>query len=162
MSRIGRKLPSPGLVVATVALVVASAGTAIAIPGKHVVSRSDIKPEAVRSKQIGDGKVRPQDIADRTIAWARVNSDGNLVNASKDGVTSVRNNEGVYAVDFNAGDLSLCAWDVQLASFNPGGGIPSGESTAELAVSSNDTVRVGTHNSAGNESNRGFTVVVFC
>jgi hypothetical protein len=162
MNGLRGRLPSPALIVATTALVVALAGTAIALPGKHTVSRSDLKPEAVRSKQIGDNKVRPQDINDRTITWARVNSDGNLVNASKDGVTSGRNNDGVYAVDFNAGDLSLCAWDAQLASFNPGGGIPSGESTTELAVSSNDTVRVGTHNSSGTESDRGFTLVVFC
>jgi hypothetical protein len=162
MRKLHGKLPSPGLIVATAALVVALAGTAIALPGKHTVSRSDIKVEAVRSKQIGDGKVRPQDLSDKSRVWARVSSDGNLVNASKGGVTSSRSNDGVYAVDFNAGDLSLCAWDAQLASFTPGGGIPSGEATTELAVSANDTVRVGTHNSGGDEADRGFTLIVFC
>jgi hypothetical protein len=156
------KLPSPALVVATTALVVALAGTAIALPGKHTVSRSDIKPDAVRSKQIGDNKVRPQDINDRAIMWARVSSDGNLVNASKDDVVAAPGNEGVYTVDFNAGDLSLCAWDAQLASFTPGGGIPSGEATTERAVSANDIVRVGTSNSSGVEADRGFTLIVFC
>jgi hypothetical protein len=162
MSKARGKLPSPALVVATTALVAALAGTAIALPGKHTVSRSDIKAEAVRSKQIGDGKVRPQDLSDKSRVWARVSSDGNLVNASTGGVTSTRNNEGVYAVDLNVGDVSLCAWDAQLASFTPGGGIPSGEATTELAVSSNDTVRVGTHNSSGAEADRGFTLIVFC
>jgi hypothetical protein len=162
MSKPQTRLPSPGLVVAVVALVVALAGTAIALPGKKTVSRNDIKPEAVRSKQIGDNKVRPQDLSDKSVMWARVSSDGNLVNASKGGVTSVRNNDGVYAVDFNAHNLSLCAWDAQLASFSPGGPIPGGESTTELAASADDTVRVGTHNSSGDEADRGFTLVVFC
>jgi hypothetical protein len=162
MSKLQTRLPSPALIVAMVALVAALAGTAIALPGKKTVSRTDIKPEAVRSKQIGDGKVRPQDLSDKSVMWARVSSDGNLVNASKGGVTSVRNNDGVYAVDFNAHNLSLCAWDAQLASFTPGGGIPSGESTTELAASADDTVRVGTHNSSGTEADRGFTLVVFC
>jgi hypothetical protein len=156
------RLPSPALIVAVVALVAALAGTAIALPGKKTVSRNDIKPEAVRSKQIGDGKVRPHDLSEKSVMWARVSSDGNLVNASTGGVTSTRNNDGVYAVDFNAHDLSLCAWEAQLASFTPGGGIPSGESTTELAASANDTVRVGTHNSSGTEADRGFTLVVFC
>jgi hypothetical protein len=162
MNRLKGRLPSPALIVAMVALVAALGGTAIALPGKKTVSRNDIKVEAVRSKQIGDGKVRPQDLSEKSVMWARVSSDGNLVNASEEGVTSVRNNDGVYAVDFNAHSLALCAWDSQLASFTPGGGIPGGESTTELAASANDTVRVGTHNSSGTEADRAFTLVVFC
>jgi hypothetical protein len=156
------KLPSPALVVATVALVVALAGTAIALPGKHTVSRSDIKPDAVRSNQIGDGKVRPQDLSDQSLMWAKVSSDGNLVTASKDDVVAEPGNEGIYTVDFNAGDVSLCAALAQITSFTPGGAIPTGQVTTELAASSPDTVRVGTANSAGDAADRGFTVTVSC
>ena len=49
-----------------------------------------------------------------------------------------------------------------LTSFTPGGGIPAGEVTTEIAASASDTIRVGTHNSAGAAEGRGFTVAVFC
>jgi hypothetical protein len=162
MSRFRDKLAGAALLVAIAAVVLAATGTGIALPGKHTVSSGDIKPGAVKSKQIKDGKVRPQDLANKTRMWARVSGDGNLVSASKGNVTTERTNEGVYAVDFNANDLSLCAWIVQISSFVPGGDIPSGEVTAEIAASANDTVRVGTHDHIGDPKNHGFTLIVFC
>jgi hypothetical protein len=162
MSRFRDKLAGAALLVAIAAVVLAATGTGIALPGKHTVSSGDIKPGAVKSKQIKDGKVRPQDLADKTRLWAKVSSDGNLVGASKGGVVSDRFNTGVYTVDFNADNLSGCAWVAQISSFTPGGNIPNGQATTELAANAEDTVRVGTGNSDGGDADRGFTLIVFC
>ena len=48
MSRILRRRPSPAMVVAFVALCVALAGTANALPGKSRVKKDDIARAAVR------------------------------------------------------------------------------------------------------------------
>lgn len=162
MRKVRDKLPSPALVVAIGALVVAMAGTGIALPGKNTVSSNDIKRDAVRSKQIKDRKVKPHDLNERTRLWAEVTGNGNLGNASKGGVVASEGVDGIYTVDFNAGDLDTCAAVAQLTSFTPGGGIPAGEVTTEIAASSSDTIRVGTSDSTGNSNGRGFTVAVFC
>ncbi|HEX2466574.1 MAG TPA: hypothetical protein VHJ54_00045 [Solirubrobacterales bacterium] len=65
-------------------------------------------------------------------------------------------------VDFNAGDIARCAAVAQLTSFTPGGNVPDGQVSSELAASSTDTLRVNTSNSAGTSAGRGFTAVVFC
>jgi hypothetical protein len=55
MSRLSRRLPSPALVVAFVALCAALAGSAAALPGKNSVKKDDIAPRAVLPKHIAKG-----------------------------------------------------------------------------------------------------------
>jgi hypothetical protein len=61
------RLPSPGLIVAVVALVVAMTGAAIALPGKNSVKPGDIAKNAVKSKQIKNGQVKSSDIGDNQV-----------------------------------------------------------------------------------------------
>ena len=57
----------------------------------------------MRSKQIGDNKVKPHDLNEKTRLWAEVTGNGNLGTASKGGVVTDEGADGVYTVDFNAG-----------------------------------------------------------
>lgn len=54
-----RKLPSPAMVVAVVALVAALTGSAVALQGKNSVKSNDIAPKAVKGKDIATGAVKP-------------------------------------------------------------------------------------------------------
>src|SRR5262245_65953064 len=47
--------PSPALVVAFAALIVALSGTAIGLPGKNTVDSGDIKNNAVKGKDVNEG-----------------------------------------------------------------------------------------------------------
>lgn len=57
-----RRLPSPALVVAIVALVAALGGSAVALQGKNSVKSNDIAPSAVKGKDIATGAIKPQDL----------------------------------------------------------------------------------------------------
>ena len=59
MSRILRRRPSPSMIVAMVALCVALAGTATALPGRARVKKDDIARAAVRSVHIKSRAVAP-------------------------------------------------------------------------------------------------------
>ena len=96
MSRLLKLRPSPALVVALAAFVVATSGAALALPGKNSVSRNDIKKGAVnatkiargavgslqikgksiRGNRLKDKAVKAKQIADGTITSAQVAADG--------------------------------------------------------------------------------------
>jgi hypothetical protein len=52
-----RRLPSPAMVVAVIALVAALTGAAVALPGRNSVTSNDIKPKTVRGSDIRPGAV---------------------------------------------------------------------------------------------------------
>jgi hypothetical protein len=54
-----RRLPSPALLVAIVALVAALTGSAVALQGKNSVKSNDIAPKAVKGKDIAGEAVKP-------------------------------------------------------------------------------------------------------
>ena len=54
-----KRLPSPALVVAVVALVAALGGAAVALPGRNSVTSNDIKPKNVKTNDIRPGAVDP-------------------------------------------------------------------------------------------------------
>jgi len=62
-----RRLPSPALVVAVVALVAALAGSAVALPGRNKVDRNDIQKSAVGGKQVKNDSVTGTDVAESTL-----------------------------------------------------------------------------------------------
>jgi hypothetical protein len=62
MDRTRAPRPSPALIVALLALVVAMSGAAIALPGKRTVDSGDIKRNAVRSKHIQAKAVQGSDV----------------------------------------------------------------------------------------------------
>lgn len=57
---VSRRLPSPAMVVAVVALVAGLAGSAVALQGKNSVKSNDIAKGAVKGKDIATGAVKPQ------------------------------------------------------------------------------------------------------
>jgi len=72
MSRILWRRPSPAMVVAFIALCVALAGTATALPGRSRVKKDDISRAAVRSKHIYQNAVRTKHIKARNVTRSRI------------------------------------------------------------------------------------------
>jgi hypothetical protein len=72
--------PQPALVVALVALIAATGGTATALPGRNTVDRNDVKKNAIRSKAIKNGQVARADIADGAVTGAEI-ADGAVTGA---------------------------------------------------------------------------------
>ncbi len=72
MSRILRRWPSPAMIVAFVALGVALAGTANALPGKSRVKKDDIARAAVRAKHIYTNAVRTKHIRSRNVTRSKI------------------------------------------------------------------------------------------
>jgi hypothetical protein len=71
--------PSPGLVVACVALIVALAGTALALPGRNTVDSGDIK----------NGQVKPADLNAKSLsprAYAHVTGDNTVTAGLRRGI----------------------------------------------------------------------------
>jgi hypothetical protein len=75
MNRILRHRPSPAMVVAFIALCVALAGTATALPGRNRVKKDDIARNAVRSKHIRSRNVRNSDIGTRAVSRSKIARD---------------------------------------------------------------------------------------
>ena len=72
MSRIFRRRPSPSMVVAFIALCVALAGTATALPGRGRVTADDIKRAAVRSTHIKSRAVQSKHIKSRAVTRSKI------------------------------------------------------------------------------------------
>ena len=72
MSRILRRRPSPAMVVAFVALCVALAGTASALPGRARVKKDDIARAAVRAQHIYTNAVRTKHIRARNVTRSKI------------------------------------------------------------------------------------------
>jgi hypothetical protein len=70
-----KRLPSPGLTVAVVALIAALSGTAVALPGKNTVDSGDIKKGAVKTKKIAKNAVTRPKVRNGAINSAKVAND---------------------------------------------------------------------------------------
>jgi hypothetical protein len=81
--------PSPAMVVGVTALVVATSGAAIALPGKNTVTKNDIKNGAVTTKKIAKGAVGSQQIKGKSIKGNRL-KDGTIKEkqVAEDGLTT--------------------------------------------------------------------------
>ncbi len=77
MGALARRRPQPALVVALVALIAATGGSAVALPGRNSIDRDDVKRNAIRSKAIKNGQVAGVDIARNAITAAKV-ADGTV------------------------------------------------------------------------------------
>jgi hypothetical protein len=72
MSRMLRRRPSPSMVVAFIALCVALAGTATALPGRARVKADDISRAAVRSTHIKSRAVQSKHIKSRAVTRSKI------------------------------------------------------------------------------------------
>lgn len=76
MKLISNLRPSPALVVAMTALVIALSGAALALPGKNSVTKNDIKNGAVTTKKIAKGAVGSTQIKGKSIKGNRIKDGG--------------------------------------------------------------------------------------
>ena len=172
MSRILRRRPSPAMVVAFVALGVALAGTANALPGKSRVKKDDIARAAVRAQHIYSNAVRTKHIRARNVTRSKIsrraiNSDlvgvdaltgQNIVESSLSTVpnSSKVNNRSVEKMSFVAVAGTAATQVLNLnglsisAACNAG---PALSVTAGTAVSGAWIHAGGTHGGAGNYYN---------
>ena len=77
MSSSTQRRPSPAFIVSVIALVVALAGTASALPGKNTVNKGDLKKnsvggseivrDAIKSAEVKDGKLKGRDLGEGTV-----------------------------------------------------------------------------------------------
>jgi hypothetical protein len=72
MSRIIRHRPSPAMVVAFIALSVALAGSATALPGRGRVKKGDIARSAVTSRTIAKNAVNTRHIRSRSVTRSKI------------------------------------------------------------------------------------------
>ena len=108
-----RRLPSPSLVVSCVALIVALAGTAVALPGKKVIDKNDLKKNVVKSKNIKGEQVKRGDQArDQQTDWAVFNANGTIA-AQSGGISLEEHTPGTggYHIEFpvNLGQRPIAA-----------------------------------------------------
>jgi hypothetical protein len=86
--------PSPAMIVAFVALVAALSGTAVALPGKNLITSDDIKKGAVKSPDIGRGAVSSTKLRNGAVTNPKV-GNGSVTTAKlrNDAVTGEKVNE---------------------------------------------------------------------
>ena len=169
MNRIIRRRPSPAMVVALVALSVALAGTATALPGRSTVRKDDIARAAVRAQHIYSKAVRTKHIRARNVTRSKISrraidsdlvgidalTGQNIVESSLSTVPSSSkvNNRSVDKISFVAGAgtgstqvLSLNGLAI-FAACNAG---PALDVTAGTTVAGALIHAGGTHTGVGN------------
>jgi hypothetical protein len=179
MSRWARRLvPSPAMVVALVALVMAMGGSAYAlvitgksirngtVTGKDLRNRSITGNEAKRDS-IGGGSIKesslgvvPQAlIAHGANRFAVVNGGGQLVRGRN--VQAARTGAGRYQVIFET-DIRSCAYFATVGDPSASGPPQNSQISVSSLASNVNGVAVRTENNGGNEVDRPFHLVVFC
>jgi hypothetical protein len=174
MSRILRHRPSPAMIVAFIALSVALAGTASALPGRNKVKKGDIARAAVTSRTIARSAVRTQHVRSRSITRSKIAQraiDSSLVGSDAlTGANILESSLGAVPNATNAANAAkVNGLTVQKFFFRGPAGTPSGpvlsigglalnagcNSGTNLSVSATTTVggaiihSGGTWNSAG-------------
>jgi hypothetical protein len=161
--------PSPSLVVSCVALIVALAGTAVALPGKKVIDKNDLKKNVVKSKNIKGEQVKRGDQArDQQTDWAVVAAN-DTIQAQSGGISVIEhtNNSGGYHMRFpeNLGQRPIAA------TIHGGGGVTGQISATRCGTSppggencsfgnNQQHIFVKTTDSAGVGADRRFIVTV--
>jgi hypothetical protein len=75
MRKVLKRLPSPSMTVAFVALLAALTGTAVALPGSNTVTSGDIKNSQVKTQDIRNSTIRGKDVRNSTIRGADVGAN---------------------------------------------------------------------------------------
>ena len=94
MRRISRRMPTPSMAVAFIALLAALGGTAAALPGSNTVTSGDIKRGAVGTSDIKNNSVRSGDIRNSTVRGRDVRNNtltGADINESSLGIVPSAN-----------------------------------------------------------------------
>ncbi len=83
MSWISKSRPSPAMIVAMAALVMAMSGAAIALPGKGKVQTNDLQNGSVTKKKIAKGAVGSAQIIGKSIKGNRLKDGGREEQAAR-------------------------------------------------------------------------------
>jgi hypothetical protein len=177
--------PSPALIVACVALLVALGGTSIAavkvlvprnsVGSAQVINKSllpiDFKtpPKGARGPAGPPGPAGPAGAAGAagpagpagaaaTALWASLDQNGTLVR-NKGAASAQKTATGTYQVVFNQ-DVTGCIYQATLGG--PTTGLVAGQITAAQLPAVNAGVRITTQDSAGAVTDKPFFVAVFC
>lgn len=165
--------PSPSMVVAIVALIVALGGTAIAAQNinggaikKQTIGGGKLKQKTLTGFQINTNKLGVVPAAKRAAHtfWAVVNNPANpgnaaLARASDEGIGATEGG-GAVTVTFPV-NISGCA---NLASRNNAGTTPPGAGTAQTNTSpaNANAIEVRTKNAKGDPEDADFHLLVVC
>jgi hypothetical protein len=180
MSRWARRLvPSPAMVVALVALVMAMGGSAYAlvVTGKSIrngtVTGKDLRNRSItgndsRRDSIGGGSIKestlgavPQAIlAHASVRFAVVNGGGQLARG-RDISSVARTGDGRYQVIFN-GDVRGCGYFATIGDPSAAGPPQNSQVSVSSLASNVNGVAVRTENSNGAEQDRPFHLIVMC
>jgi hypothetical protein len=173
MDHLKRRRPSPAMVVAVIALIVALAGTAYAaqtINGgaikKQTIGGGKLKHKTLTGYQINTAKLGVVPFAQRAthVYWAVVNnpaSPGNatLARASDSGITATEGG-GAVSVAFPI-DVTGCA-DVA-GRDNAGTSVPNaGYAQTNSSAANPNAIEVHTRDKAGNNEDADFHLIVIC
>jgi len=105
------RLPSPALIVAMTALVLAMSGAAVALPGKGDVEANDIAKNAVKSKHIAKNAVRSQEVLGKSLKGNDL-KDGAIANKQlKDGAVDSAKVEAGSLDDSDLADYEVLGDD---------------------------------------------------
>jgi hypothetical protein len=173
-------------VVATLALVFAMSGGALAARHYLINSTKQLSPKVLKALKGHKGangptgpkgSVGPQGpkgepglqgskgdpgTAGSILRWAAVNADGTVVASSGlSSTANTRQSTGLYLVDFNTNIRGVCA-PVASIGTNDATAASSGEIATNFVASPESTLRVRTFNDAGTLTDMPFHVVVLC
>lgn len=172
MRKLLKRRPSPGLVVAVIALVVALGGTAYAaqINGNSIVKQSigggKLKHKTLTGYQVNTAKLGVVPAAKRAIdtLWAVVDNPAGPGNATlaraSDPSISVTEAGGAVNVIF-PGNVSVCA--NVAGRDNAGTDVPTaGYAQTNISPANPDTIEVHTRDKSGNNEDGDFQLIVVC
>ncbi len=175
---------TPAHLVAVIALVLALAGTAIALPGKNSVDRNDLAKNSVRSKQVKKDSLKGSDIdegsltipesaappAPSEVIWIKVDqsaSGPSIAAASDPGFSVAEEGPGFGLTRITAPQpVAACGATVSpvlQTSLNPDTASPSGL-LSEVALFENfpNILEIATGTDDGGGVNADYTVVIYC
>jgi len=115
-----KRLPSPSMGVAFVALLAALGGTAVALPGSNTVTTGDIKKGAVKSSDVKNSSLTRSDIKNSTLRGSDVGSNtltGSDINEGSLGTVPSANTANTASTATSAGNAGSVGGQ-QIVKFN--------------------------------------------
>jgi hypothetical protein len=168
MRNLLKRRPSPSLVVAVIALIVACTGTAVAgVATISSLSKNDKKKVRNIADQEIDAKAPGLSVKSAGDAtnqlWAVVKADASQTRATP-GIISVTRDttsDGKYIVTTDR-DLSNCFYVASLGGTEPGVGVRGDISVNPIASSNKSLYVLTSSEGAGQNADRAFTLLIRC
>jgi hypothetical protein len=178
--------PSPAMVVASVALVIALTGSAFAALGRNTVSSRQIKNNSIKSKDLKNDQVKGVDVLESSLGtvpsaanaghassagrWALIAADGSII-AQSGGISVTSHGGGNYYLNFGSSQAGRSVqvtpvyrdadpgFGVSAVTTICGGGAEGATCTAPGTNNANH-IYVGTSDAAANPDDQAFYITV--